>query len=74
MLGDDFAVTPGPDYRVLLVPKPAIRAAADVANTMYVDLGPLAAFQGSQSFAVPAGVDLVPLSERGHLVRAPMAR
>ena len=58
VLGDDFAVTPGPDYRVLLVPKAAIRAAADVAKTMYVDLGPLAAYQGSQSFAVPAGVDV----------------
>ena len=58
VLGNDFAVTPGPDYRVLLVPKPAIRAASDIANTMYVDLGPLTAFQGSQHFAVPAGVDL----------------
>ena len=58
VLGADFAVTPGPDYRVLLVPKPAIRAASDVANTMYVDIGALAAFQGSQRFAVPAGVDL----------------
>ena len=58
MLADDFAVTPGPDYRVLLVPKPAIRGDADVANTMYVDLGPLAAFKGGQHFAVPAGVDL----------------
>ncbi len=57
-LGADFAVTPGPDYRVLLVPKPAIRAAADLDKTMYVDLGPLAAYQGSQSFAVPAGVEL----------------
>jgi hypothetical protein len=58
VLGADFAVTPGPDYRVLLVPKPAIRAAADLGKTMYVDLGPLAAFQGSQSYAVPAGVEL----------------
>ncbi len=58
VLGTDFTVTPGPDYHVLLVPKPAIRAASDVTNTMYVDIGPLAAFQGSQSFAVPAGVDL----------------
>ncbi len=58
VLGADFAVTPGPDYRVLLVPKPAIRAASDVANTMYVDIGALAAFQGSQRFTVPAGVDL----------------
>ncbi len=58
VLGADFAVTPGPDYRVLLVPKPAIRADADVANTMYVDLGPLTAFKGEQHFKVPAGVDL----------------
>ena len=58
VLAADFAVTPGPDFRVLLVPKPAIRAAADVANTMYVDLGPLAAFKGSQHYAVPEGVNL----------------
>ena len=58
VLGDDFAVTPGPDYRVLLVPKPAIRAAGDIDKTMYVDLGPLAAFQGGQHYPVPAGVDL----------------
>jgi len=58
VLGADFTVTPGPDYRVLLVPKPAIRASADVTNTMYVDLGPLAAFKGGQTYQVPAGVDL----------------
>lgn len=58
VLGADFTVTPGPDYRVLLVPKPAIRAASDVARTMYVDLGPLTAFKGGQHYAVPAGVDL----------------
>lgn len=58
VLDEDFAVTPGPDYRVLLVPKPAIRAAGDIDKTMYVDLGPLTAYQGSQSFAVPAGVDV----------------
>ncbi len=58
MLDSDFTVTPGPDYRVILVPKPAIRATGDVTNTMYVDLGPLSAFKGSQSYDVPAGVDL----------------
>ena len=58
VFGADFAVTPGPDYRVLLVPKAALRADADVAKTMYVDLGPLAAFQGGQRYAVPAGVDV----------------
>ncbi len=58
VLAADFAVTPGPDYRVLLVPKAAIRAAIDVTGTMYVDLGPLAAFKGSQRIAVPAGVNV----------------
>ena len=57
VLGNDFSVTPGPDYRVLLVPKPAIRAASDVDKTMYVDLGALAAFKGGQSYRLPAGVD-----------------
>jgi len=54
----DFQVTPGPDFHVLLVPKVAIRASADLANTMYVDLGPLRAFKGAQAYAVPEGVDL----------------
>lgn len=58
VFGDDFAVTPGPDYRVLLVPKPALRSDADIAHTMYVDLGPLGAFKGSQTFVVPAGVNV----------------
>ncbi|CAN5247934.1 hypothetical protein BH10PSE9_BH10PSE9_11220 [soil metagenome] len=54
----DFQVTPGPDFHVLLVPKAAIRASTDLANTMYVDLGPLRAFKGAQAYAVPDGVDL----------------
>jgi len=57
-LEPDFAVGPGPDFRVLLVPKPAIRATGDVSTTMYIDLGPLRAFKGSQRYAVPDGVDL----------------
>ncbi|MEZ5811626.1 MAG: DM13 domain-containing protein [Rhizobiaceae bacterium] len=57
-LEEDFEVGPGPDYHVYLVPKPAIRSTADVDNTMYVDLGRLRAFKGSQNYAVPAGLDL----------------
>jgi hypothetical protein len=58
VLETDFQVTPGPEFHVLLVPKAAIRASADVANMMYVDLGPLRAFKGAQTYAVPDGVDL----------------
>lgn len=57
-LGDDFEVGPGPDYHVYLVPKANIRSSGDVTDTMYVDLGRLRAFKGSQNYAIPAGVDL----------------
>ena len=57
-LGDDFEVGPGPDYHVYLVPKADIRASGDVTDTMYVDLGRLRAFKGSQNYAIPDGVDL----------------
>jgi hypothetical protein len=57
-LGEDFEVGPGPDFHVYLVPKPDIRSSSDVTDTMYVDLGRLRAFKGSQNYAIPAGVDL----------------
>lgn len=57
-LEPDFEVGPGPDFHVYLVPKATIRASADVNDTMYVDLGRLRAFKGSQRYPVPAGVDL----------------
>ena len=57
-LHDDFEVGPGPDFHVYLVPRADIRSADEVSNTMYVDLGRLRAFKGSQKYAVPAGVDL----------------
>jgi hypothetical protein len=57
-LEPDFAVGPGPDYYVYLVPKADIRASSDVTDTMYVDLGRLRSFEGSQKFPIPAGVDL----------------
>jgi hypothetical protein len=55
---DDFEVGPGPAYHVYLVPAAGVRAAADVENAMYVDLGRLRAFKGSQRYAIPAGVNL----------------
>jgi hypothetical protein len=57
-LEQDFTVGPGPKYHVYLVPKANIRKSDDVANTMFVDLGRLRAFKGSQRYAIPAGVDL----------------
>lgn len=38
-------------------PKATIRAAAEVTGTMFVDLGRLRAFKGSQKYKVPDGVD-----------------
>lgn len=57
-LHDDFEVGPGPKYHVYLVPKDAIRSSDDVTGTMYVDLGQLRSFTGSQKFPIPSDVDL----------------
>ena len=57
-LEPDFEVGPGPAYHVFLVPKANIRAEAAVKDAMYIDLGRLRAFKGSQRYAIPAGVDL----------------
>ncbi|MDJ0512670.1 MAG: DM13 domain-containing protein [Methyloceanibacter sp.] len=57
-LGEDFEVGPGPDYHVYLVPKSDIRDSGQVKDTMFVDLGRLRAFKGSQNYTIPAGVDL----------------
>jgi hypothetical protein len=57
-LGKDFEVGPGPKFHVYLVPKAEIRETADVEGTMYVDLGRLRAFKGSQNYTIPAGVNL----------------
>ncbi|BBK30140.1 electron transfer DM13 [Stella humosa] len=56
-LEKDFEVGPGPDYRVYLVAHPAPRAKDDV-RAAFIDLGGLAAFKGSQIYAIPEGVDL----------------
>jgi hypothetical protein len=57
-LEPDFEVGPGPAYHVYLVPKASIRNEADVKDAMYVDLGRLRAFKGSQRYSIPAGVNL----------------
>ena len=57
-LGENFEVGPGPKYHVYLVPKATIRSSADLKNEMFVDLGRLRAFKGSQRYAIPPGVDL----------------
>jgi hypothetical protein len=57
-LEQDFEVGPGPAYHVYLVPKPSIRSSDDMKNVMYVDLGRLRSFKGSQRYAIPPGVDL----------------
>jgi len=57
-LHDDFKVGPGPKYHVYLVPQAEVRASGDVRDTMYVDLGRLKSFEGSQKYAIPDGVDL----------------
>jgi hypothetical protein len=54
----DFEVGPGPAYHVYLVPTPRVRREVDVKDSMYVDLGRLRAFEGSQRYDVPAGVGL----------------
>lgn len=57
-LEPDFKVGPGPKYHVYLVPKANIRSSADVRDTMFIDLGRLRSFEGSQNYAIPAGVNL----------------
>jgi hypothetical protein len=57
-LESDFEVGPGPKYHVYLVPNANVRKEEQVAKSMFVDLGRLRAFKGSQRYPVPAGVNL----------------
>lgn len=57
-IGADFEVGPGPKYHVYLVPESEVTPDTAVDETMFVDLGRLRAFKGSQVFDVPAGTDL----------------
>ena len=57
-LEPDFEVGPGPKYHVHLVPNADVRKEGQVAGSMFVDLGRLRSFKGSQRYPIPAGVDL----------------
>jgi hypothetical protein len=57
-LEPDFEVGPGPAFHVYLVPKASIRSTSDLKNVVFVDLGGLRAFKGSQRYSIPAGVNL----------------
>jgi hypothetical protein len=57
-LESDFEVGPGPAFHVYLVPTREVRSSDDVSGTMFVDLGGLRAFEGSQKYPIPAGIDL----------------
>ena len=57
-LGADFEVGPGPKFHVYLVPVENVTPKTDVAKTMFVDLGRVRAFKGSQNFSIPAGTDM----------------
>lgn len=54
----DFEVGPGPKFHVYLVAEANVTPDTEVAKTMFVDLGRLKAFKGSQNYPIPAGVDL----------------
>ena len=54
----DFEVGPGPKFHVYLVPEKNVLPSTNVARTMFVDLGRLKAFKGSQNYPVPAGVEV----------------
>ena len=57
-LREDFEVGPGPKFHVYLVPKAPIRASSDLGSQMFVDLGRLRSFKGSQRYGIPAGIDI----------------
>ncbi len=54
----DFKVGPGPKFHVYLVPDADVTQDTEVEATMFVDLGRLKAFSGSQNYAIPAGIDI----------------
>src|SRR5215510_4563849 len=56
-LEPDFEVGPGPAFHVYLVPKASIRSSSDLKDVMFVDLGGLGAFKGSQRYSIPTGVN-----------------
>ena len=54
----DFEVGPGPKYHVYLVPLNEVTPDTAVEQSMFVDLGRLKSFAGSQNYPIPSGVNL----------------
>ncbi|HKQ30484.1 MAG TPA: DM13 domain-containing protein [Burkholderiales bacterium] len=57
-LASNFEVGPGPKYHVYLVPEATVTPNTAVEKTMFVDLGRLRSFKGSQNYPIPPGVDV----------------
>lgn len=57
-LEPDFEVGPGPAFHVYLVPRSSIRSSSEMKDVMYVDLGRLRSFKGSQRYPIPDGINL----------------
>jgi hypothetical protein len=57
-LDQNFEVGPGPKFHVYLVPSEKIRNSGQDKNAMFVGLGRLRSFQGSQKYKILAGIDL----------------
>ena len=57
-LEENFEVGPGPKYHFYLVPKAEFRRSGDLKDQMFVDLGRLRSFKGSQRYAIPADIDI----------------
>ena len=57
-LEPDFEVGPGPKFHVYLVPSAEVTSEEQIEGAMFVDLGRLKAFKGSQNYPIPAGVKL----------------
>ena len=57
-LESDFEVGPGPKFHVYLVPLAEVTPDTDVEKTMFVDLGRLKAFAGSQNYPIPPSIQL----------------
>lgn len=54
----DFEVGPGPKYHLYLVPDEDVTPETEVDATMFVDLGRLKSFSGSQNYPIPAGLEI----------------
>ena len=57
-LESDFEVGPGPKYHLYLVPDDNVTPETEVDATMFVDLGRLKSFRGSQNYTIPAGLEI----------------